>query len=141
MCAKRDSALVELDRMKKIQAEQGLRGHRDSGDTVIVEVETFSTLLRDKAHWEFECFLMLLFDGCSPDWSGRSSRGIGHTTLTATSGKGFTMSSILTPEHQTKSLRSFRESRISVRPQTLDGKHRSADRIRRRPVVTQLEWT
>jgi hypothetical protein len=29
MCAKRDSALAELDRMKKIQAEQGLRGHRD----------------------------------------------------------------------------------------------------------------
>jgi hypothetical protein len=25
--------------------------------------ETFWTLLRDAAHWEFEIFLMLLFDG------------------------------------------------------------------------------
>jgi hypothetical protein len=25
--------------------------------------ETFWTLLHDKAHWEFEIFLMLLFDG------------------------------------------------------------------------------
>ena len=25
--------------------------------------ETFSGLLRDRAHWEFEIFLMLLFDG------------------------------------------------------------------------------
>lgn len=25
--------------------------------------ETFWTLLRDQAHWEFEMFLMLLFDG------------------------------------------------------------------------------
>ena len=25
--------------------------------------ETFWTLLRDRAHWEFEIFLMLLFDG------------------------------------------------------------------------------
>ena len=25
--------------------------------------ETFWTLLRDKAHWEFEIFLMFLFDG------------------------------------------------------------------------------
>lgn len=25
--------------------------------------ETFWTLLHDKAHWEFEMFLMLLFDG------------------------------------------------------------------------------
>lgn len=25
--------------------------------------ETFTTLLRDPAHWEFEIFLMLLFDG------------------------------------------------------------------------------
>lgn len=25
--------------------------------------ETFWTLLRDRAHWEFELFLMVLFDG------------------------------------------------------------------------------
>ena len=25
--------------------------------------ETFWTLLRDRAHWEFELFLMILFDG------------------------------------------------------------------------------
>jgi len=28
-----------------------------------IPVETFSTLVRDKAHWEFEMFLMALFDG------------------------------------------------------------------------------
>jgi len=30
---------------------------------VIFETETFWTLLHDKAHWEFEIFLMVLFDG------------------------------------------------------------------------------
>jgi hypothetical protein len=29
---------------------------------MIFEQETFWTLLRDKAHWEFEIFLMVLFD-------------------------------------------------------------------------------
>lgn len=28
-----------------------------------MEHETFFTLLKDKAHWEFELFLMALFDG------------------------------------------------------------------------------
>ena len=28
-----------------------------------MEKETFFTLLRDLAHWEFEIFLMVLFDG------------------------------------------------------------------------------
>ena len=28
----------------------------------VCEVETFWTLLHDKAHWEFEAFLMFLFD-------------------------------------------------------------------------------
>ena len=30
---------------------------------MLVETETFTSLLRDRAHWEFELFLMLLFDG------------------------------------------------------------------------------
>ena len=29
---------------------------------MIVETETFWTLLHNKAHWEFEGFLMILFD-------------------------------------------------------------------------------
>lgn len=29
----------------------------------MLEPETFWSLLRDKAHWEFEIFLMVLFDG------------------------------------------------------------------------------
>ena len=29
----------------------------------MIETETFWTLLHDSAHWEFELFLMLLFDG------------------------------------------------------------------------------
>lgn len=28
----------------------------------MLNTETFSTLLHDKAHWEFELFLMVLFD-------------------------------------------------------------------------------
>ena len=31
-------------------------------DMIQCQPETFQTLLRDKAHWEFELFLMLLFD-------------------------------------------------------------------------------
>lgn len=30
---------------------------------MVAEVETFWTLLHDTAHWEFEIFLMILFDG------------------------------------------------------------------------------
>lgn len=30
---------------------------------MILDTETFWTLLHDKAHWEFEIFLMVLFDG------------------------------------------------------------------------------
>jgi hypothetical protein len=30
---------------------------------MMVAPETFMSLLRDKAHWEFEIFLMVLFDG------------------------------------------------------------------------------
>jgi hypothetical protein len=29
---------------------------------MLVEQDTFMSLLRDKAHWEFELFLMVIFD-------------------------------------------------------------------------------
>lgn len=55
--------------------------------------ETFWTLLRDRAHWEFELFLMLIFDGiigaiCWPIVKRHWDHHIARDKKEGTNGKG-----------------------------------------------------